>query len=221
MTIRGRDGGLARGRVLREKALAKYYAVPRNCKQCGTTLRVPDRVKPSQFTNKFCNAACAATFNNANGIIPRRKPGIPKSVRPCAGCGEPFVPRAAGRAGDSRLHCSVACAKKTTRATVLARRKDEIFRNGRPWQPARSTIQRMARHVFFESDRPKICEICGYHWHIEVAHRIPVSAFPGHATLGEINDLSNLRALCPNHHWEYDNGVLVETGGIEPPRNGL
>jgi predicted restriction endonuclease len=26
--------------------------------------------------------------------------------------------------------------------------------------------------------------------------------------LSEVNDLSNLVYLCPNHHWELDNGII-------------
>ena len=27
-------------------------------------------------------------------------------------------------------------------------------------------------------------------------------------TIEEINNINNLIGLCPNHHWEYDNGLL-------------
>ena len=32
--------------------------------------------------------------------------------------------------------------------------------------------------------------------------------FDDNNTIAEINDISNLIGLCPNHHWEYDNGLL-------------
>lgn len=52
------------------------------------------------------------------------------------------------------------------------------------------------------------CEICGYDKHIELAHIIPISEWGDDALLEEVNDPSNIRVLCPNHHWEFDNGLL-------------
>lgn len=31
------------------------------------------------------------------------------------------------------------------------------------------------------------------------------------ATISDVNDPSNLVALCKNHHWEFDNGHLSLT----------
>lgn len=52
------------------------------------------------------------------------------------------------------------------------------------------------------------CDICGYDKHVEVAHIIDVSLWPDTATIREINAPENVRGLCPNHHWEFDNGLL-------------
>lgn len=52
------------------------------------------------------------------------------------------------------------------------------------------------------------CEVCGYTKHVELCHIKPVRDFDSHATLGEINHPTNMRVLCPNHHWEFDNGLL-------------
>jgi predicted restriction endonuclease len=43
---------------------------------------------------------------------------------------------------------------------------------------------------------------------VEVAHIKAVSNFSEDSLISEINDISNLIGLCPNHHWEYDNGLL-------------
>ena len=37
-----------------------------------------------------------------------------------------------------------------------------------------------------------------------------MSDFSDDAKISEINDIRNLIALCPNHHWEFDNGKLSE-----------
>lgn len=51
--------------------------------------------------------------------------------------------------------------------------------------------------------------ICGYDKHFEVAHIKAVSSFDNESKVKDINDIENLIALCPNHHWEYDNSDLT------------
>lgn len=48
------------------------------------------------------------------------------------------------------------------------------------------------------------CSKCGYDKHFEVCHIKPISSFSPDTLLIEINDVSNLIALCPNCHWEFD-----------------
>lgn len=52
------------------------------------------------------------------------------------------------------------------------------------------------------------CENCGYNKHTELCHIKDVTLFPLETTLGEINDIKNIVVLCPNCHWEFDNGRL-------------
>jgi 5-methylcytosine-specific restriction endonuclease McrA len=49
------------------------------------------------------------------------------------------------------------------------------------------------------------CEECGYDKHVEIAHIIPVSTFSVDTKLKTVHDRSNLKVLCPNCHWEFDN----------------
>lgn len=44
--------------------------------------------------------------------------------------------------------------------------------------------------------------------HVEIAHIRAVADFSDEDLLSEINHPDNLVGLCPNHHWEYDNGLL-------------
>jgi 5-methylcytosine-specific restriction endonuclease McrA len=50
---------------------------------------------------------------------------------------------------------------------------------------------------------------CGYTSYVETCHRQAISSFPPSATLGQVNDPSNLMLLCPNCHHEFDAGRLV------------
>ena len=101
--------------------------------------------------------------------------------------------------------------KKTL--AVSKRTKGELFANRRNWQSARSAIRRDAQEVFNKSNKSKQCIICGYDKHIEIAHVKAVSEFNDEALVSEINHIDNLIALCPNHHWEYDKGIL-ELGNV-------
>lgn len=86
--------------------------------------------------------------------------------------------------------------------------KGSLFNNRKNWQSARSSIQKGARKVFFDNTPNPKCAICGYTNHVEVAHIKAVAEFSDETLISEINSLSNLIGLCPNHHWEYDNGIL-------------
>lgn len=91
---------------------------------------------------------------------------------------------------------------------ILERTKGELFEIRKNWQSARSSIQKEARRMYFEHTQIPKCAICGYDKHVEVAHIKPVSDFNDDTKISEINSLDNLIGLCPNHHWEYDNGIL-------------
>ena len=86
--------------------------------------------------------------------------------------------------------------------------KGELFNTRANYQSARSSIRKHAQQIFENSDKEKCCAICGYDKHYEIAHIKPVSDFEDDALITEINSIDNLIALCPNHHWEVDNGLL-------------
>lgn len=94
---------------------------------------------------------------------------------------------------------------------LSTRTKGDLFSNRKNWQSARSSIQKDARKMYFDNNiSPKCakCAICGYTNHVEVAHIKAVSEFSNDTPIFTINSITNLIGLCPNHHWEYDNGIL-------------
>jgi hypothetical protein len=56
---------------------------------------------------------------------------------------------------------------------------------------------------------PKICAVCKYAIHVEIAHVISAKDFDINTKLSVVNAKDNLVALCRNHHWEFDNGYLL------------
>jgi hypothetical protein len=92
---------------------------------------------------------------------------------------------------------------------IGSQQKGDLFTQRSTWQNARGAIQGNARNYYLQHHPNPTCAICGYSLHVDIAHRKSVSQFPKETTIAEINHISNLVALCPNHHWEYDHGHLV------------
>lgn len=91
--------------------------------------------------------------------------------------------------------------------------RDQVFASkvgtADPWGVARSTIQQHARDRFAASAQTRVCRVCGYSKHVEVAHVIGVMTWPGDTLIRTINSPDNLMALCPTHHVEFDSGTMA------------
>ena len=92
--------------------------------------------------------------------------------------------------------------------SVGERTKGELFEMRKNWQSARSAIRKHAQSVFSQYNSSNACALCGYDKHIEIAHIKAVSEFEDSSLVREINAIDNLIPLCPNHHWEFDNGLI-------------
>lgn len=95
---------------------------------------------------------------------------------------------------------------------LLNKTKKEIFNIHKNWQSARTSIRRHAQYIFDSEIKENCCRKCGYNKHIEICHIKAVSLFSDDSKISEINNKSNLIPLCPNCHWEYDNGLLKISG---------
>lgn len=200
-------GGAARAKQQRELAATAYAATAKKCAHCGQPIPLPPC---GNFTSarrkKYCNIKCATA---STGKMPRRRRGpLPK----CKICRRtdtgPLIRR---RCYECREHLL-----RKLDVTGL-RTKGDLFANRKNWQSARSTIQRRARETYRTSGLPMICRACGYNRHVEIAHQRAVSEFSDTSTINEINAIDNLMALCPNHHWEQEHGLLVvAVAGFEP-----
>lgn len=91
---------------------------------------------------------------------------------------------------------------------LLLKTKGELLSERKNYQSCRSSIRKLAEKIYTDSNKPLKCAICGYDKHVEIAHIKAVSDFEDSAIIAEINSIDNLIALCPNHHWEYDNGII-------------
>ena len=109
------------------------------------------------------------------------------------------VRRGKYRVGDKFYECETL-----TRDEVFASQEEAK----QPWYYARSAIQSRARTKYLGSVKSKVCVVCSYAKHIEVAHIKGAMTFPGDTLISTINSLDNLIALCPNHHHELDHGLM-------------
>lgn len=55
------------------------------------------------------------------------------------------------------------------------------------------------------------CLLCGYDKHYEVCHIKDLTNHVENETIFEVNHKTNLIHLCPNCHWEFDNGHIELT----------
>lgn len=163
---------------------------PINCPNCKTNFQ------PTTSQAKYCSSSCFATYFNANPskkMLDNRK----KKSNKCLKCGLLIF--------ASRIYCKPCYEtefyvdEQTTLQEITNKRKYQIH----------SRVRNLARAKYKRSGRPENCIYCSYSTHYEVCHIKAIKDYPLTATIGEINHLDNLIALCPNHHWELDNGKLT------------
>lgn len=172
-------GGKKTAIILRKIAIDKYYKNPNFCKNCNKIIEVENRKVSIIRIKKFCNKNCSAIFNNKK----REKKSIPKIKK---------IKKIKIKNWDWLTYFT----------------KKEVFDKHKNWQSARSSIRRHAKFIFDTEIKVYKCINCNYDKHIEICHINSVSSFKDDSKILDINNKNNLIALCPNCHWEFDNGFL-------------
>ena len=167
------------------------------CTHCNKEFyRIKSQVKRS--VNHFCSKSCSTTFNNIK--CPKRI----ATKKKCLNCGDMYTGRRTNKCFDCRLDTNLT--KLLTLEQHYERNEKSIKNNHPSWKNA--AIRTLNRY-WNKNLKLNGCKICGYTNHVELAHIKAISSFPITATLGEINSVKNVIPLCPNHHWEFDNGILT------------
>ncbi len=148
---------------------------------------------------KFCSRSCAAKESNK---IPKRK-----LQTKCSKC-ENIV----------RNYKSLLCEQHYQ--LKLSNQRNQIESLSLEDYFNRESIQRLhpsskyshirglARSWF--KDLTKLpCANCGYNKHVELCHIKPISSFDSCSKVKDVNSKTNIIQLCPNCHWEFDNGLLA------------
>lgn len=159
----------------------------------------------------FCSRSCSTTYNNLAKKTGKAKTG--KTMTTCKGC-------SSEKERDSRLYCKSCLSKKIKYLDNPTKGElTEAYTEKNHRSSAYGYIRWHAREVIAKNWDKK-CSNCGYNKHVELAHIKSISSFTDEANLNTINEPTNLVFLCPNCHWEFDNGILdklVSREGIEPP----
>ncbi len=185
----------------------EYNESPNICLHCSKSILHVGNSSSLYHTKikKFCNQKCSASFNNKLQRS-RMKKAQTKAYK-CSKCGtERILERGNLKQFPSKISC-LACTSRPDKK-MGERTKKEVFDSLVNWQSARTTIRKHSARVMASLGKLKFCQVCGYSNHVEICHIKAVSAFPEDAKLSQINDPINLVYLCPNHHWEFDNGIL-------------
>lgn len=172
------------------------------CENCGTQFsRRPHR---KSDLLKFCSVACSG---HVSALIAAEKrtldPARRKSRNPtveCPDCGSQMSLRS-----KSCQACRERVARAAVEGTTLGALRARYSLN-----QYHAKLRGYSRAAYAG---PMECLVCSYSLHVDVCHLRDVKDFPMSATVGEVNDPSNLVALCRNHHWEFDNGHLT-VGGL-------
>lgn len=144
---------------------------------------------------KYCSRSCSAKVSN---LVAKRK----RKDKFCKTCGV-NISYEQDHYSIKRVFCDLCNPMFVDWNKVSI---EEL--QGRYTYQKSARLRSLARQAYKSSDRLKACEICGYDKHYEVCHIKAIRDFPDSAMVGEVNDLTNLIALCPNHHWELDNDHL-------------
>jgi hypothetical protein len=202
-------GGKATAIKQKEIALKKYLESPKICAYCNSIIMPKGKERFSEVRKKkFCDSTCSAYYNNAKRISIRTDE---TKEEPCECCGKQLIRRIneSKVKFKERRFCSRKCAIKMVKGWITGNpTKEHIFINGKNWQSSRSSIRKHATRVIRDSNVEMKCAECGYSNYVEICHIKSVSSFSKESRLEEINSLDNLVILCPNHHWEFDHGLL-------------
>ena len=171
-----------------------------DCFTCGESFeRRPSQANRSK--RHFCSRSCAAKTNNS--LHPKRKLN---EKRVCPDCN--------GRKDPSAIRCHrckrLAWLFRTEKQTLA-----EVEVKSHPLAYKYNQVRKAAREKMKLVGPDKRCSVCNFTHVVHVAHIRAITEFEPSAILAEVNALSNLAYLCPNHHAMFDLGLMELPERIE------
>lgn len=171
---------------LRRQAEVRYYSNPPVCLWCKNTIPLNEGSRVCEvMKKKFYNRSCAASHNNS--FSPKR------NIKICPVC-------------ETRIK-NKKCKCDRSHQRIGGKTKGELVEMYGKHIVA-VHIRQNARFLIGKSGVDRKCKVCGYDKHINVCHKKAIKDYIDASCVDEINNMQNIALLCPNHHWEMDNGIL-------------
>lgn len=166
------------------------------CLNCKKTFS-----KNKSEAKKFCSRNCSGFYTNAVRNIDK--------TYHCADCNilisKTWVPE------KYCIDCLIS--RKNNRVKYSKMTLNELSIQYPSLTNYHSILRSDSRRVFKNSQKPKECFVCGYDVFVNICHIKDVKDFDKSTIISEVNNIDNLIALCPNHHWEFDHKLLNINGG--------
>jgi hypothetical protein len=150
---------------------------------------------------KYCSRSCAAKVSNK---IPKRK-----TTRKCLHCNS-IVRNYRSTLCEQHYQLSKNKSRETLENLTIADYQSRDCIKNQHISSKSAHIRGLARSWFKDMTNLP-CANCKYSKHVEICHIKPIASFEVTAKIKEVNYKENLIQLCPNCHWEFDNGHLVLT----------
>lgn len=141
----------------------------------------------------YCSRSCAAVVNNR---LHQKRPKNPATTCKCGGF---------KHVQSERCH---ECKKQDHYNAMIAKPMRDYICSHPEAKAKFNSIRKWARDAMERYGPEKKCQMCEFDVVVEVCHIKPIKEFSEDALMGEVNALSNLVYLCPNHHAMFDKGLL-------------
>lgn len=163
-----------------------------------------------EFTSYFSHGKwilhCSRSCTNKNRTFVKVRKNVKRIRAYCSDCNIPI-------SGYKSKQCK-SCYEQNRKKIFLEKgnsisvndvlSKTKNYKSLHRYQPIRNDAGKLIKLAGVSQE----CKVCGYSKHVEVCHVKGISEFDKDSLLSEVNHLTNLVYLCPNHHWELDNGIL-------------
>ena len=177
------------------------------CKCCGKRFNIKKGdYNRNADKNFFCSHSCSAKYNNHKRTGKDEYYTKEPQYDICPIC------------GNKKTIGSEMCIKCRNQRKREAIKENTLgkYINGKHYLGhAVSDIRKDARRTIIESGKEKVCAYCHNHDYdaiLEVHHIKGILEFDEKAKVSEINDISNLEWLCPNHHRMLELGLIKLDG---------
>jgi hypothetical protein len=161
----------------------KSIKIKTRCIKCGTETTNP----------KFCSSSCSASYLNKLRVIGRKHKG-----NHCILCNAKITPRRKKCSDCKNFKIKIKSGFKHISEACIS---DVLTNDTQKYR----RIRNHARVIAKANNLLIKCECCNYDKHVECAHITPIKHFSKDTLIKVVNDPKNLKGLCPNCHWEFDN----------------